>query len=203
MWRINVTVDTSSLFLRNDGALQRRFEDMTPAAEFVHKTMWFGPGSTNDQFNREAEGTQFGYIQWPRTKPFGNRPAPVKTLQRTGALKRAWTGSQPGALFDAKGNTFMIGVDTNLFPGAGVFQGYAPAIVRPLKSTLKTRRTAMHSYLGMQFGAWISEARLMRGLVIPNRRVNASPEMRARVADLLARWLVGEAPTRAESSLAA
>lgn len=205
MWRINVAVDTSGLFLRNDGALQRRFEDMTPATEWVCRTMRFGPGSITDQFNREAEGTQFGYIQWPRTKPFGNRPAPAKTLQRTGSLLRAWQGTGPGSLPDNNigGNTFVVGVDTTMFPGAGVFQGYAPAIVRPKKQAKTRKGSAMRYYLGKAFGVWISEARLQSGLVIPNRRVNASPEMRARVADILARWLIGEAPNRTEASLAA
>ena len=191
-------LDMESTSPRSLGAIKRRLADLSPAAEFVHQTMRFGPGSINDQFNREAEANG---ASWPKTKPFGTRPAPAKTLQRTGSLLSAWVGRAPGSVSAATPNSFMVGVDTNILPQAGVFQAQAPTIIRPRKKAKGGKGTAMHYFLGLTYGVWISEARLAAGLSIPPRRVAVGTEMQVRVGDLLTRWLIGEAPTRAEANL--
>lgn len=195
-------LDMESTSPRSLGAIKRRLADLSPAGEFVHQTMRFGPGSISDQFAREAEaGTGGGYVAWPKTKPFGNRAAPAKTLQRSGALLSAWKGQGPGAISASTVNSFMVGVDSAIMPAAGVQQAAAPTIIRPRKRA-KNGGSAMRYFLGLTFGVWISEARLQAGLSIPPRRVAAGTEMQARVADILKRWLIGEAPTRAEANAA-
>lgn len=206
--RLQVTYDLKDIDLnstspRSLGAIKRRLADLSPAGEFVHKTMRFGEGSISAQFAAEAEFTEGGGRNaWPKTKPFGNRAAPAKTLQRSGHLMNAWLGQAAGAISESTPNSFYVGVDTALYPPAGVFQSLTPTVVRPKKPAKGGKGTAMHYFLGLTFGVWISEARLRAGLVIPPRRVAAGPVMQQRVANLLKNWIVGEGITRAEANVA-
>ena len=196
-------VDQNSTSPRSLGAIQRRLADLSPTGEFVHKTMRFGPGSIDAQFAAEAEMPAGGGSNpWAKTKPFGNRPAPAKTLQRSGRLRGAWLGQAAGAISESTPNSFYVGVDSALYPPAGVFQSLTPTVVKPKKLAKGGKGSAMRYFLGLTFGVWISEARLRAGLVIPPRRVGASPVMQQRVANLLKNWIVGEGITRSEANAA-
>jgi hypothetical protein len=161
--------------------------------------MRLGKGSLAAQFAAQAEFKfRGGRVPWKRTERFGNRPPPPKTLQRTGALKRAWTGRGSGSITIKSPNKVTIGVNTTLFPQAPVFQRLGLTIVRPDSSKPVTRgRTAMGWTLGLRFGAWISEARLKRGLAIEGRRLSVNPVMMSRAKKSLLGWIVtGENSTR-------
>lgn len=89
-----------------------------------------GPGSTGDQFARQTEMAARASLFWKRTQPFGNRPAPARTLHRTGALQAAWTGTGPGAVTDVRANGVRIGVDRVRFPQARMFQRSGVTAIR-------------------------------------------------------------------------
>ncbi len=157
-----------------------------------------GPGSVDDQFKQSSEFTDTGaQIPWKKTQPFGNRPAPAKTLIRTGRLRAAWTGRGAGALTRITAKRVMIGPDPKRFPQAGMFQRIGWTIIRPKKMG-KGGRTKMHWFLGMTYGVWISEARLKRGLRIEGRRVGVNPKMMKRASVALRDFLIsGNASTAA------
>ena len=156
----------------------------------VAQVMRKGEGSVAAQFKAETELLfRGGRSPWKRTQPFGRRAAPAKTLQRTGALRRAWTGDGPGSLTMTRANRVTIGVDTARFPQAAMFQRLGLTLVRP-KQAGPRGRSAMGWFLGMRYGVWISEARLKRGLAIEGRRVSINPAMMKRVKVSLLDWIV-------------
>lgn len=162
----------------------------------VAAVMRKGRGSVDAQFKAEAEFLfGGGRASWKRTKRFGNRPAPRKTLQRTGALKRAWTGEGAGSLTITRSHRVRIGVDTARFPQAAVFQRLSSTLVRP-RQMGKGGRTKMHWFLGLTYGVWISDSRLRQGLEIRPRRVSINPQMMHRASSALEAWIIrGKRPT--------
>ena len=77
-----------------------------------------------------------------------------------------------------------VGVNSHVFPHAAVFQSDLPTVVRAHKRGARGR-LAMHWYLGMQFGAWISEERLLAGLTIQPRRVSLNEGIMGRATDIV------------------
>jgi hypothetical protein len=161
----------------------------------VATVMRKGPGSVDAQFKAEAEFLfGGGRSPWKKTQRFGNRPAPRKTLQRSGALKRAWTGKGAGSITIRRANRVTIGVEGARFPQAPVFQSRATTIVRP-RQMGKGGRTKMHWFLGLTYGVWISDERLRRGLELRPRRVSINPLMLKRASTALLDWVIrGRAP---------
>jgi hypothetical protein len=78
-----------------------------------------------------------GFRAWPKTKPFGRREAPAKTLQRTGALLRAYMGTGSGALENIGDRFARFGVDGNVIPyGAIHRRGAVVPVTEPMRRTL-------------------------------------------------------------------
>jgi hypothetical protein len=161
----------------------------------VAAAMRKGPGSVDAQFRAEAEFLfGGGRAPWKKTGRFGNRPPPRKTLQRTGALRRAWTGKGAGSITVTRANRVTIGVDGARFPQAPVFQRRGSTFVRP-RQMGKGGRSKMHWFLGLTYGVWIPDSRLQQGLEIRPRRVSINPIMLDRAGAVLLDWIVrGKAP---------
>jgi hypothetical protein len=180
----------------------RRFEDIKKGMKSpflgdggtaAAKAMRRGPGSIEAQFKAQAEfPRRGGRVPWKRTKAFGNRRPPAKTLQRTGALMRAWTDQGPGALTIKGRRKIAVGVDSARFPQAVVFQRQRDTLIRA-KTIGAQGRYAMHWYLGMHLGVWISQRRLRAGLRIVPRRVSVNPDMMENVGNAVAKHLAGGA----------
>jgi hypothetical protein len=144
-------------------------------ATMVANAIRFGEGSIQEQFKTTTYYTRRGArVPWKPTKPFGNRPAPKRTLHRTGALERAWLGRDAASITRWSGNRLLLGVSTARFPHAGVFQKVSATLIRPKKMG-KRGRYAMGWKLGLTYGVWISNRRLEMGLRIDPRRVGVSP----------------------------
>ena len=157
----------------------------------VAAVMRKGRGSVDAQFKAEAEFLfAGGRAPWKKTKRFGSRPAPRKTLQRTGALKRAWTSGGAGSLTITRSNRVRIGVDTARFPQAVMFQRHGTTVIHP-RQMGKGGRSKMHWFLGLTFGVWISDARLRgRGIRVKGRPVSINPQMMHRASSALEAWII-------------
>lgn len=163
----------------------------------VAATMRKGRGSVDAQFKAEAE-FRFGggRAPWKKTKRFGSRPAPRKTLQRSGALKRAWTGTGAGSITLSRANRITIGVDGARFPQAPVFQRHGSTFIRA-RQMGKGGRSKMHWFLGLTYGVWIPDSTLRgTGVEIKGRPVSINPLMMHRASSALEAWIIrGKAPT--------
>lgn len=158
----------------------------------VNRVIRRGPGSVDHQFASESTIDEGGsVIPWPKTKPFGNRQPGPSTLVQRGKYRGAWMGAF-GASERYGAKRVSIGVKDKQFPQARVFQKKpgSVTVIRPLKSTLATRHTAMRSYLGMHFGVWMTEERLMQGLSVPSRPLRVNPTMRARALAMVRNYIL-------------
>ncbi len=108
-----------------------------------------------EEFRAESfRGPRGGFTRWPKTKPFGNRPAPQRTLHRSGRLERAWGGGA-GSVTSVTSAGAKWGVSV---PYAGFVRSGARIGV--------TRK--MRMFLGLSFGVWLSPSKSV--IVIPARR---------------------------------
>ena len=143
-----------------------------------------GPGSVADQFARQTEQAMRVGQRWPRTRDFGSRKAPARTLHDKGALEAAWTGRGAGSRTRRLPNGVEIGVDTRLFPQAAMFQRGGITIIRV------TPRARL--YLGLTFGVWLRKS--TRSLKVEGRPVGVNTAMLGRVKKVVGRYyLHGEA----------
>ncbi len=185
------------------GEVRTRMRDLSPAGPAVVAAMREGDGSVADQFDREAEMTLSGQtIRWRRTKPFGRRPPPAKTLQSSGSYRAAWLGRGAGAVTRIEPFRFVIGADPQVFPQVRVFQRDRPTVVRARRRTV-TGKLAMQLYLGFTYGVWISERKLLAGLVNHPRRVAVSGAMVDRVQTVILRYLATGQARRGSQEVAA
>lgn len=152
---------------------------------------------TREQIGKEFGGGFFfnrsgGRTPWPRTKPFGTRPAPSATLGGSGSrYNRAWQGGPGGS---SRITSRRIELSVNL-PGAAMHRGGTGARpkvrgvtrVRAIRTSANGRDSAMRIFLGMEYGAWISDDTLRgQGLAVPARPHAARhPEGVRRMLDLV------------------
>ncbi len=154
-----------------------------------------GEGSVRDMFERGMSGDG---IPWPPPKPFGNYDGANPPLNRSGAYKDAWMDEGPGALTIIAGNRLDIGVDRTLFPQVRVFQKKSSTTIfakdanRVTKEGRLKGRLKMQVKLGMEYGVWLTEEKLLiKGLVLEPRPVRAGAELRTSYKRALASLLVG------------
>lgn len=173
--------------------IARRAKDLRPAHDAALATMRNGgAGSTFDQASSMATHTQFGgVLQWKRTQPFGRRPMPLRTLLRSGRYRAAITSKAAGTIEIREPHRVGFTLDGSVFPQWKVFQATAPTIIRA-KTANRARngRLMMQVVLGLFYGAWISERKLLEGLVVEPRRISTNPPMRRRVAEVFRAYLV-------------
>ena len=135
------------------------------------------------QFSQQRGYTRPGYgagrpVPWRRSKPFGTKPAPRKTLHGRGHLRSAWQGGS-GSTLRIRRNRVAVGVDTTMFPQAGVFQSRTLTLIRVTQK--------MRAFLGMKYDVWLKKSRTF--IVVHPRPVGASPDMLRRVGKVFARYV--------------
>lgn len=133
--------------------------------------------SIQSQFRQQRTVSVAGGSAWERTKPFGECNPPQRTLYRTGALQRAWTGQSSDSITEIRRGRVSVGAGGSVGIRAVVFQRAAPTRVRAKRRT-RGGKLAMQLALGLgPCKVWISEGKLLSGLVIPSRPVGMSRGM--------------------------
>lgn len=156
----------------------------------VAKIMRTGPKGVYRQFVDQTEYRGTSAIPWVRTKPFGNRPAPRKTLLGTGLYRSAWLGGA-GGTEKITASSVEIGVDRGLFPQVRIHQSRnASTTIKPKARTKGGKDFKMRFFLGLTYGVWMSRARIAKGIKVPRRRVSVASETR-KAAVLFLRREVG------------
>lgn len=178
MARFNVALDTRSLrSLVNRLGVGARVVDEPMLGQRGKRFIGlarFGEGGIRQQFANETGQTNLGSEAWPKTKPFGRRPAPRKTLQVSGAYRSAWLGGS-GSFERIEARSFEIGVDSTLFPQVVPFQS---ARGRRAKVT-----KAMRGFLGYAYGVWLKKS--TRFILIPRRAVGVGKVVKKTIAKAL------------------
>lgn len=169
--------------LRAGTFLLQPFRDAKVRKDALLQVRQRGPDSVGKQFAGGYFASPTGAARaWPRSKPFGTRPAPARTLNRSGKLRLSWTTDGSGSFTRAAGDLLAFG---STLPYAAVHQSRTPTIVRP-KRKARDGRWAQFWKLALTFGVWLSEEKLRRGLVIPSRRVGVGRKSLALVGKQIA-----------------
>lgn len=141
---------------------------------------------------RHVDGTTV--TPWPKTKAFGNRPAPAKTLQRTGAYRRAFLGQSSQGYQKITEKAIEFGPDPAQVPHVKVFQKRGRGTRVKADPTRRVEGTGplagrlkMVAKLGMEFGVWVSERKALKGWIIKPRRVGFSQGMHDAIFQFVAR----------------
>lgn len=138
-----------------------------------------GRAMVSEEFEKQSyRQPSGGFVAWDKTKPFGNREAPNKTLHRTGALRGAWEGGAGG--YEEVTRTFAT------FGVLGLGR-YVDA-VREGANIPVTRK--MRLFLGLEFGVWMRADR--KTIRIQPRRhadLEKSVEFAERAAAILAEYV--------------
>lgn len=150
----------------------------------VVKIMRTGPRGVSEQFRDSTEYKGNQALAWARTKPFGNRPAPRKTMVGRGVYRASWLG-RAGSIERITDKSVEIGVDRGLNPQVAIHQSSrSSTTIRP-KARTANGDFKMRFALGLKFGVWISKKRLALGLKVARRRVSVSSAVRKEVGKLL------------------
>ena len=145
------------------------------------KILRTGTKGISHQFRDQTEYRGAQSIPWERTKPFGTKKAPRKTMLGTKRYRTAWLGGA-GSIETIDANTVTIGVDRGAFPQVAVHQSAKPfTLIRPKRKT-KSGHWAMQFFLGLTYGVWLTNARLEKGLKVPRRRLSVSDDVKKEVA---------------------
>jgi len=185
-------------------ALDRVF---TPALQKrVVRVIRRGKDSLAVQYGRQTTIGFGGNVKWPKSKPFGSKEAPAKSLVSTGALKAAWLGEGPGSLerVSSDGNELTVGVDTGVLVYAGIHQSATATVVKANPANRSPGgQLKMFWALFFKYGLRISEEKLLAGFTIPPRRLALNDGIMSRVGEMvwaaiLARGLI-RLPTEPES----
>jgi len=143
-------------------------------------------GSIDVQFRTETTISGTGNITWPKTKPFGNKPAPAKTLQRTGALYRAWTGKSNNTIRRKSKGKVEVGAGGNVALRARIFQSGRRGGGGPVKQKVTAKQQA---FLSGRFGVWFP---IGYEIVNPMRPVAVNKRMVNDSAQAAMKYFVGE-----------
>lgn len=166
--------------------LSERAEDLTPALRAAIRA-WRSVG--REEFDREAwNSPSGGFRGWLPTRQFGNTPPPPKTLQRSGALLRAYLGQGPGAIEEVGRDEARFGVSGAVLPYAVVHRG--GSIGRLLLASAQTLEQIpvtprMRRFLAAAKGVFLRKE--TRFIEIPRRpHFTLNPEVRTRIAAIFA-----------------
>jgi hypothetical protein len=161
-----------------------RTADMAPA---LREAVAIRRKSVAAEFQSESHFLPSGGTQrWRKTKPFFTTPAPAKTLQRSGALARAYQGG-PGGFERIGPTSATFGVSGSRFPHASVHRQGA-----------KIRITgAMRGYMLATHGKTF-RARKRTIRIPPRPHGGPTPETRRLISQAFLRYLAtGRASGRA------
>lgn len=128
-----------------------------------------------------------GRRSWERTKVFGTRPAPTRTLDATGALRAAWAGRGAGAIFRVSGDRAEFGVAGSVFPGASTLRGGAGDQIStaPIRIVVTNAR---RSFLRHRFGVYIKKKFTTHK---PRPHATVNPEVRTRLTTIVSAHIAG------------
>jgi hypothetical protein len=139
-------------------------------------------GSVLWQFENQTWFTGNTRRKWKQTKNFGTY-APRSTMNRTGSYFLAWIGRGPGAVSRVTPKRVVVGVNKARFPQVHLHQASTARTVKPRRRV--NGQWVMRLFLGMEYGVWLSNARVGRGFRIPPRRIGANNAMEKRLAKKL------------------
>lgn len=180
---------------RMDGIRARLSAPLSPPCGpvVVDSVMRRGPGSVEDQFGRSATALRSGgWWRWPPVIQFGSRAPGPSPLVQTGAYRAAWLGGS-GGVSRVSAKSVAVGVSLRRFPGASAHQKDPGATtrIRAKRMSRDGKTTAMRLYLGLTFGVWISDRKLLgEGLSVPARPVRIGRVMIERAAEFMRRYLL-------------
>ena len=182
--KLNVSIRAATLRNRLGGYAKRaKASEWKAAAPAAFKAMREGPRGISDQFR-----SGIGYFanntskRWEKTKEFGNKPKPTRTLIRSGSYRDAWMGRNAGSIGRYSNGRFELGVDPTLYPQVTVFQKQSPTRIRVTQ--------AMRGVLGWMFK--VNRRKTTKSMVVPERPVGVSAEMAARAAQAVKRFILGQ-----------
>lgn len=189
--------------LTDTGALKRRMQRIVNEGKSLAKPLnstrgleairilRIGTRGIRAQFADQTEYRGKNVIPWAKTKPFGNKPAPKKTLHGSGGYRSAFLGGA-GAIQRVTANSVEVGVDPVKFPMVKIHQGrYASRRVKPKEKVKKLGpnygQWTMRWFLGLTYGVWIKNSKLSKGVLIPRRRVSLATATKKEISTYLAR----------------
>lgn len=205
-----ILTDTSALKRRmnrifNEGKSLAKPLNSTRGAEAI-RILRLGTRGIRSQFADQTEYRGKSAIPWKKGHDFGIKKAPAKTMIGTGAYMSAFLGGA-GRIQRITANSVEVGVDPAKFPQVKIHQGrYAVRVIKP-KQTMRSHTTArrrnkngsfsvvtksttdynMRWFLGLTYGAWMSKARIKKGLRVARRRVSVASATRKEISTYLAR----------------
>ena len=147
--------------------------------------------SVGRDFRARAWHTPTGSVRkWRPVRPFGTRQPSSPPLRR---YLRAWQGG-PGGFERSTLTSVEIGVR---LPGAAAHRGsFGSGVFERVTLIKARRRTAsgklrMQLFLGLEYGVWIGEAKLLSGLELHSRpHATANPELTRQLRDIQQRALI-------------
>ena len=151
----------------------------------VAKILRYGVRGISEQFANESEYRGSQSRKWTKSRAFGNKPAPRKTMDGNGTYRAAWLGG-PGSIESITPSVVTVGIERSVFPQVAIHQGPASVVtIKPKAKTANGKDWKMRFYLGLTYGVWMTKARLERGLAVHRRRISVSKEVMDSV-----RWLI-------------
>lgn len=114
---------------------------------------------------------------WQRTRPFGTRPSPSRTLQASGALRRAWTGGV-GSINRISKDRVVLGVSASLFPQAALLRGGGGENIRTTPTRIRVT-PRMRGAIRYKYGVNLKQSTKTIS-VTPRPHATSNPEIRSR-----------------------
>ena len=184
---VDYSVNVSSAGDKPFKAMRRRMEAPMLRQNFGFQAQGIirnrSRGSIDEQFASGGLGT------WAPRKPFGARPGSASPMNRTGAYRRAWTKAGPASVTIYGEKNLTIGVDSIIFPMMAAHQSGARSFRVRASARTSKGRLKMQMLLGLTYGVWMPEAKLIAGLEIPTRPVRMTQGIEASLSRELARYL--------------
>lgn len=189
--------------LTDTSALKRRMQRLSGAqAVLAHpfadgrgartaKIMRTGPKGVYRQFVDQTEYRGESSIPWAKTKKFGKRKAPRKTMLRSGTYRASWLGGA-GAIERISDKSVELGVDSGLHKQVKIHQGSRESVIVRADASNRSKGGRLKMFWALYFisGLMFSEKRLLqKGFTIHRRRVSVSSAIRSQVTKMLKREL--------------
>ena len=165
-----------------------RVMDPTPAYEAGVK-FWRSiiAGEFAGQFWRPPSGSTRA---WKEVKKFGNQPAPVRILSRSGRLEQAWAGGF-GSITRITKDGAEFGVSGAALPYAAVHRGGAGAVTTAMAAEPERINVTpkMRVFLGLNKGVWLKKD--TKVILIPRRpHATVNPEVRTGITAIMTNFVL-------------
>lgn len=165
-----------------------RLTDMKPAfAKAVEFWRQIIAGEFAGQFWRPPSGAP---KPWKNVEAFGNVPAPVKILSRSGRLEQAWAGGF-GSITRITATGAEFGVSGAALPYAAVHRGGSGKVTTAMANRATEIRVTpkMRVFLGMAKGVWLKkDTKVIR--IIPRPHATENPEVRTGITAIITNYIL-------------